>query len=172
MVLGLAGCEDLVVNVVQSRLLSKECDLLTFGLKASGNALEKDLDFRQDNEAYTLNAMYLTWIDKSEPAMLVPTFTMSGVKAMVGDNEVVSGKTAISFADDFDFTVVAENGDTRTWRVSLNCPQINTELPVLKFTPDGGDIYSKDYEVETAIELYSPLTKEGWWNTSGGRERC
>lgn len=76
-VLGATGCEDLVVNVVQSRLLSKECDLLTFGLKASGNSLEKDIDFGFDKEERTLKAMYLKWIDKSEPAMLVPTFTMT-----------------------------------------------------------------------------------------------
>lgn len=166
-VLGAEGCENLVINVSQEKFRSPDCDLLSFELKSSGNSLDKNLTFRLDKDERTLDAMYLTWIDKQDPEMLIPTFTMTGEKAMVGEQVVISGETAISFADDFDLVVVAENGDRKTYRVSLNCPQINRELPVLHMKPDW-EITDKENYVPTAIELYDKTpesTGEGWWDS-------
>lgn len=164
------GCAETTLKVTQRGTQNPACELRTFELKASGNALDKNVTFKIDNVRKELNAMYLTWIDKTAPEMLIPTFTMTGVKAMIGDKEVVSGQTPVSFAEDFDLVVVGKNGDTQSYRISLNCPQINTELPVLKFTPDY-EITSKDDYVKTAIELYSPHTKDGWYSTAGGDEK-
>lgn len=158
------GCNDIEISVAQERFQGR-CDLLTFGIGRSKNNLANDIVFDFDKEKRTLSAMYLKWIDNAEPAMLVPTFTTNGARVLVDDVPVVSGETKISFAGDVSLVVVAENGDTRTYTVSLNCPQINTELPVLRMQPDR-EITSKDDYVDTAIKLYSPHTAEGWWDSA------
>ena len=53
--------------------------------------------------------------------MLIPEFVTDGETVLVNGQPVVSGQTAISFADDFDLVVKAENGDENTYRVSFNC---------------------------------------------------
>ena len=157
-------CETVEITVKQSKVERADCDLLTFGIDAAKNGLEKNILFDFDQENRTLSGKYLKWIDKDEPAMLVPTFSTNGKEVLVGDVPIVSGQTAVSFAEDVSLVVVAENGDTKTYTISLNCPQINTELPVLRMQPDY-EITSKDDYVPTAIELYSPHTTEGWWNS-------
>ena len=99
--------------------------------------------------------------------MLIPEFEATG-KVFVGSQEVVSGKTAISFADDFVITVKADDGTSLDYNVVLNCPQINRELPVLHFRPDKL-INSKDNYVDTYIELYDKTpdsSGEGWWDSA------
>lgn len=167
-VLRAGECEDLVLELVQSAQKNADCELLSFEIKADGNGLRKDIRFEIDNNTLTLDAKYLYWIEKESPEMLIPTFTIKGRKVFVGDQEMVSGATAISFADDFDLFVWAENGDIKTYRVSLNCPQINRELPVLHIKPDML-INNKEYYVQTYINLYDKTpesTGEGWWDSA------
>ena len=80
---------------------------------------------------------------------------------------VVSGETKISLAEDVELEVVAESGDRKVYTVTLNCPQINTELAVLHMQP-ASEIVGKENYVDTRIELFdktSGATGEGWWNT-------
>lgn len=164
-VLSAPGCKDVQVTVIQAAAdQSGACDLLTFRIEGYRNGLDHDILFDFDKNNRRLNALYLKWIDHEEPAQMIPTFTTNGKRVLVDDAPVVSNETKISFAEDISFVVVAENGDSKTYTISLNCPQINTELPVLHMRPDS-PITGKDSYVPTAIELYSPSTAEGGWNS-------
>lgn len=94
-----------------------------------------DLAFTFDKNARTLKAMYLKWIEGANPEMMIPTFTHNGEKVLVDGVPVVSGETKISLAEDVELEVVAESGDRKVYTVTLNCPQINTELAVLHMQP-------------------------------------
>lgn len=146
---------------------SDDCELLSFSVAGNLNGLEKNLNFTYDGDTKTFSSMYLKWIDRDEPEMMIPNFETNGAKVLVNGNEVVSGKTKLSFADDFIMTVVAESGIKNEYKISLNCPQINRELAVLHFKPEV-EITSKDDYVDTEIQLYDKTpgsTGEGWWNS-------
>lgn len=162
-------CEDVVIDVTQDhRILSTDKEMTSFSLKQSGNTnLTGDIAFDYDEQTKTYSAMYLRWIEGENPEMLIPSFETNGETVQVNGKDVVSDKTRISFADDFTVTVVAEDGSTNEYHVVFNCPQINTELPVLHMKPDYL-ISSKDNYVDTHIELYdktSESTGEGWWDS-------
>lgn len=142
--------------------LKSTCNLTSLKLKASDNGLSKDVVFTLDKKSGTYSAMYLKWIAKDNPEMLVPVFTTDGESVWCGDQKVVSGKTAVAFADDFVLTVKAENGDKKEYSVSFNCPQINTELPVLRLQPETG-IVSRDTYVKTKLDIYRSGSDEGVW---------
>lgn len=142
--------------------LESTCNLTSLKLKASDNGLPKDIVFTLDKKSGTYSAMYLKWIAKDNPEMLIPVFTTDGESVWCGDQKVVSGKTLVSFADDFVLTVKAENGDKKEYSVSFNCPQINTELPVLRLQPETG-IVSRDAYVKTKLDIYRSGSAEGVW---------
>ena len=163
------GCDDAVITVTQDhRVFSSEKALNSLSIKKSKNpALKNDITFTCDPQTKTFSAMYLKWIDAEKPEMLKPTFEFEGIAVLVGETELQSEKTAVSFAEDFKIAVKAEDGSVIEYTVSLNCPQINTELPVLHMKPDQL-ISGKSTYVQTAIELYDKTpgsTGEGWWNS-------
>lgn len=161
------NAETVLVEVVQEGLKSNACDLLSFSINGNVNGLNTDLKFKYDERANTFSAMYLKWIDRNEPEMMIPDFKINGSKVLVNGNEIVSGETKLSFADDFTIIVEAESGKTKEYKISLNCPQINRELAVLHFKPER-EITDKDNYVDTEIELYDKTpeaTGDGWWNS-------
>ena len=163
-------CEPVTIEVTQDhRILATDKEMTSFSLKKSKNSgLANDIAFKYDEKTRTFSAMYLKWIDGDEPEMLVPTFETDGESVQVNGMDVVSDKTAISFAEDFTVTVVAEDGSTADYNIIFNCPQINTELPVLHMKPDYL-ISSKDNYVDTYIQLYDKTpesTGEGWWDSA------
>ena len=169
-VLSAAECDPVTIEVTQDhRVLSSEKELNTISLKKAKNSgLAKDVTFSFDSKTNTFSAKYLKWIEGSNPEMLVPEFDMEGVSVMVNGQEVESGKTALSFAEDFTISIAAEDGSVIEYKVTFNCPQINTELPVLHMKPDYL-INSKDNYVQTYIELYDKTpesTGEGWWDSA------
>lgn len=163
-------CDPVTIEVTQDhRILATDKEMTSFSLKKSKNSgLANDIVFKYDEKTRTFSAMYLKWIDGDEPEMLVPTFETDGESVQVNGMDVVSDKTAISFAEDFTVTVVAEDGSTADYNIIFNCPQINTELPVLHMKPDYL-ISSKDNYVDTYIQLYDKTaesTGEGWWDSA------
>ena len=163
-------CEAVTIEVIQDhRILATDKEMTSFSLKKSKNScLANDIVFKYDEQTRTFSAMYLKWIDGDEPEMLVPEFETDGVTVMVYGEEIVSGKTKVSFTEDFTITVVAEDGSTADYNITFNCPQINTELPVLHMKPDYL-ISSKDNYVDTYIQLYDKTpesTGEGWWDSA------
>ena len=160
-------CEPVTIEVTQDhRILATDKEMTSFSLKKSKNSgLANDIAFKYDEQTRTFSAMYLKWIDGDEPEMLVPTFETDGESVQVNGMDV---KTAISFAEDFTVTVVAEDGSSADYNIIFNCPQINTELPVLHMKPDYL-ISSKDNYVDTYIQLYDKTaesTGEGWWDSA------
>lgn len=169
-VLSAEACDDVVITVTQDhRVLSDEKEMTGLTLKMSKNtALKSDVTFKYDAETKTFSAMYLKWMEAENPEMLIPEFESKGVGVFVGDVEVISGKTAISFAEDFTISAKAEDGSTIDYKVVFNCPQINTELAVLHMRPDEL-IRGKEEYVDTYIELYDKSegsTSEGWWDSA------
>ena len=169
-VLSAAECDPVTIEVTQDhRVLSSEKELRLLSLKKAKNSgLTKDIVFAYDSKTNTFSAKYLKWITGNNPEMLVPEFDMEGVSVMVNGQEVESGKTALSFAEDFTVSIAAEDGSVIEYKVTFNCPQINTELPVLHMKPDYL-INSKDNYVQTYIELYDKTpesTGEGWWDSA------
>lgn len=163
-------CDPVTIEVTQDhRILATDKEMTSFSLKKSKNSgLVNDIVFKYDEQTRTFSAMYLKWIDGDEPEMLVPTFETDGESVQVNGMDVVSDKTAISFAEDFTVTVVAEDGSSADYNIIFNCPQINTELPVLHMKPDYL-ISSKDNYVDTYIQLYDKTpesTGEGWWDSA------
>lgn len=162
------GADDVIVTLVQEGgLKNRDCDLLSFSIDGSLNGLGSAIEFDFDKDRRTLDAMYLKWIEKDDPQMLIPVFESTGETVYADGQEIVSGETPVSFAEDVTITVEAESGDTKDYVVSLNCPQINRELAVLHFKP-AEEIVSKDDYVDTEIELYDKTpgsTGEGWWNS-------
>lgn len=163
------GCDDAVITVTQDhRVFSSEKALNSLSIKKSKNpALKNDITFTFDPQTKTFSAMYLKWIDAEKPEMLKPTFEYEGETVLVGETVLQSEKTAVSFAEDFKIAVKAEDGSIIEYTVSLNCPQINTELPVLHMKPDQL-ISGKSTYVNTSIELYDKTpgsTGEGWWDS-------
>lgn len=164
------GCEAAVITVTQDhRVFSSEKSLKSLAIKKAKNtALKSDINFTYDAQTKTFSAMYLKWIDAEKPEMLKPTFEYEGETVLVGETVLQSEKTAVSFAEDFKIAVKAEDGSIIEYTVSLNCPQINTELPVLHMKPDQL-INSKSTYVQTYIELYDKTpgsTGEGWWDSA------
>lgn len=162
-------CTDVIVTITQEAYVYRDPtrELLSFSIKKQ-NGIASDISFTLNKTDKTLTAKYLKWIEKENPEMLVPTFTFKGEKVMVGETELVSGKTEINFADDFDLEVFAENGERDTYRVSINCPQINRELPVLHIRPDSRITSDKVNYTDTYIELYDKTptsTGTGWWDS-------
>ncbi len=163
-----AECEPVEIVVTQLERLDDACELLSFAIERGKNPdLTKTIEFRFDTKAASLDAMYLKWIEGAEPEMMIPTFEFEGARATVDGREIVSGVTPLSFADDVTLDIEAQNGDRKSYRISLNCPQINRELAVLHVRPSSL-ISGKEYYVQTAIELYDKTpgaTGGGWWNT-------
>lgn len=164
-ILTFASCSKKEPEKEPEQPKSETCDLLTFTLPKAGNGLTSDLKFRVSNKGQ-VTAKYLVWIDGEKPDMMIPEFTTNGVSVSVDGEKIVSGETPLSFASPFTLTVTAENGDKKEYTVDLNCPQINTELPVLRLDIAASAITSKDVYTQINAELYSPHTTEGWWKTT------
>lgn len=165
-VLSAPECESRSLVVRQEREKASTNSLTALILKAAPNSLSQDLVFSYDEATKTFSAKYLKWIDKAQPEMLIPEFVTDGETVLVNGQPVVSGQTAISFADDFDLVVKAENGDENTYRVSFNCPQINTELPVIRIHIPVSNITDKKTYRKTKFDIYRPGSDEGRWSAT------
>ena len=163
-------CESQILNITQERKKSGTNSLVSFVIKADANGLEKDVAFTLDEKTKTYSSMYLKWIDKQEPQMLVPTFETDGQSVSVNGQSIVSGESAISFADDFEIVVKAENGEENIYKLSFNCPQINTELPVMRIHIPASEITSKETYKKTKLDLYRPGSQEGMWSSQSNEE--
>lgn len=165
-VLSAPECESRNLVVKQERKKASTNSLSSLVLKAAPNSLSQDLVFSYDEATKTFSAKYLKWIDKAQPEMLIPEFVTDGETVLVNGQPVVSGQTAISFADDFDLVVKAENGDENTYRVSFNCPQINTELPVIRIHIPVSSITDKKTYRKTKFDIYRSGSDEGRWTAA------
>lgn len=136
-------------------------------LETSLNVLKKNVSFVLNNDNSTYSAKYLYWISSDQPELFIPTFTSNGKVYLKNGTEIISGQTKISLAEDLSITVKMPSGDVYEYIVSLNCPQINGELPVLHMKPERL-IKDRENYVDTHIELFDKTkhsTGEGWWDS-------
>ncbi len=137
-------------------------------LETSNNkGLKETVRFFYDSDTRTYSGHCLKWIESDTPDQFVPTFQSKGKVTLEDGKELISGKTVISLAKDIRIKVTLPSGNTEQYTVSLNCPQINNELPVLHMKPEKL-IADKENYVDTEIELFdktSQSTGEGWWNS-------
>lgn len=164
-----AECEPFEIVLTQAERLDDTCELIALSIKSENNpSLNKTIDFTLDKKTSKLDAIYLKWIEGADPEMMIPSIEFEGARALIDGQEVTSGVTPISFAEDLTLEIEAQNGDRKSYTVSLNCPQINRELPVLHMQPSAL-ITGKSTYVQTSIELYDKTpssTGSGWWNTA------
>lgn len=164
-------CKDVTVTLTQEGcdpMGSPDCRLVSLKLDKVLNGLESDVEFKLDNLGRTFTAKYLKWIERSDPQMFVLTFETTGKSVSAGGKTVISGETRLSLAERVSLVITAESGTKSEYFIDLNCPQINTELPVLRLQPDS-EINSTEIYVQTTATLYSPHTSNGWWSPENGK---
>lgn len=162
--IGMQGSSEYQIRIRQESSANVLNDLK---LETSLNPLKEAIKFAFEESTSTYTAKYLYWIASERPEYLIPTFSSNG-KVFLNGNEIISGQTKISFAEDLPIKVEMPSGDIYEFTISLNCPQINRELPVLHMKPERL-IADKDNYVDTYIELFDKTaqsTGEGWWNSA------
>lgn len=164
-----ANDEPVLGDIIQPDEEEKEPEaarLLTFAIERKNNpSLVRDIVFTHSVKTDNFDATYLKWIDNDSPEMLVPTIEFAGCRVTLNDIEVISGVTPLSFAEDITVVVEGADNDSREYIISLNCPQINTELPVMHLQPEQA-INSKDNYVKSYLTLYDSSTHEGRWTVN------
>lgn len=131
--------------------------LISFDLLKENNSfLESDIHFEADTLGDTIifNAHYLKWID-SKPVSFKPSFSYKGKKLFFNGIEAVSGVTEVSFTDDILYTFEGSKKNDKIYIIRFICPQVNSELPVIRFGINSDDITSKESYITTSIEIYS-----------------
>lgn len=149
----------------QPEPLDASCELLSLKATASDGS---SIIFAFNGRSDTFHAKWLTWIEGTDPELFTLTFETNGKAVRFGGKALENGVSKISLSDVADLVVEAESGDTRTYHVSLNCPQINRELPLLRIRPEKA-ITSKEEYVDAIVDLSSPFTESGWWSEEDGK---
>lgn len=162
--LTMQGQEDKKVRLRQESMANV---LNSLSLEASLNSLKETVVFTKNDDGSVFSAKYLYWIGSDKPEMFIPTFISDGKVMLKDGNEIISGQTKIALDKDLPVEVHMPSGEIYEVTLSLNCPQINGELPVLHMKPDRM-IQDKENYVDTHIELFDKTansTGEGWWDS-------
>ena len=121
------SCTNIKVEIPKKEK-SETCNLLSFRVDEKKNPLDHTIDFEIDHEQLTVTGTYLSMSGNQLPGLLIPSFTTNGKSSMVNNDTIVkSDTTMISFAAPFSFTVVAENGDSKTYTVTLEVEELKKE---------------------------------------------
>ena len=152
-----ASCSENSVKNVQPSLISFEIS------KANNKGIDKTITFEYDEDQACYRGLYLKWIDKDNPDVFIPSFNYDGDRFTINGAAVVSGETSLSFTGDLLCTVYSGN-EKRNYKVSLVCPQINNELPVLRIDLNASDIKEEYTWLETKLMLYDAANNDMRWN--------
>lgn len=144
------------------------CELQSLRIEAGRNNMNLSINFNINSTAGTATATVTKWIAKTDPEFFIPTFTHNGEQALVNGEPIESTRTKLSFAEEFSLVIVAESGKAKTYTVNLICPQINTELPVLRLEPERA-VTDKENYVKTTLTMYSAKIPSGWWSEADGK---
>lgn len=128
--------------------------LIFFELNKEYNpSIDESIIFPIDSANIYLEAKYLKWIEGDKPELFIPSFVFKGEKLLLNGVEAESGKTPVSFADDVVCEIHSQ-GLIKRYVLSLICPQINTELPVMNFSVPADSIKDKEHYIETPFVFY------------------
>lgn len=115
--------------------------------------LEDDIVFSIDSTQTFCEEKYLMWIEDGKPEFLIPSFEYKGERILLNGIEAESGKTLVSFANDV-ICEIHSRDQVKQYHISLICPQINTELPVMRFSVPADSIKDKEHYIETPFVFY------------------
>lgn len=140
------------------------CEISSFSLPASSNSfLDKDIVFEKDSTSNELIAYYLKWIDAPIPQVrFIPSFTFDGMSLLLNGKEIVSGQDEVDFSSDLSI-IVKSKSKTKEHKIRLICPQINTEIPIIRIAANVDSITREEYTSAKAV-LYNPETGQYEWD--------
>ncbi len=136
--------------------------------RANIPGLTGNVDFKIDQEAKTITATILKWIDMPDADQFVPTFTVAkDMKVSVNGQGQESGVSSLSFKDELIYSVAYTGGGTaEEYKVKLMCPQVNATLPVMRFSVNLGTITSKTEYRQSKLEIAGNGISQGLWTYS------
>ena len=146
--------------------LSSENTINLFYLrKISNQGLSEEVSFTVDEQKREITGSILKWIDSQTPSKLIAEFEKADASLVTvnGINQV-SGLTVNDFRQTLNYTVKAENGNEKTYKVRIICPQINGSLPVIRINAID-PILSGDIYVKANLQLVGNGITEGLWNS-------
>lgn len=147
--------------------INEDCYLLSFEILNDKNKIEESIHFTAQTDTLQYSGSYLKWISGDKPDLMIPSFAFKGNKVLLNGVEVISGVTEVSFADDVVCEIIGERGTVvKKYVISLTCPQINKELPVLRLNIDSKDIVSKEEYLQAEALLYDH--SDTTWHYSDG----
>ena len=133
--------------------------------KISNQGLSEEVSFTVDEQKREITGSILKWIDSQTPSKLIAEFEKADVSSVTvnGINQV-SGITVNDFSQTLNYTVKAENGSEKTYKVRIICPQINGSLPVIRINAND-PIFSGDIYTKANLQLIGNGITEGLWNS-------
>ena len=154
-IIGIASCTD---DIYDDGTFTK------FSIKKSLNPkLSQDIEFEIDHKNLTIEGVYLRWIESYYPSQLVVSFESPGLIVESGGVKIQNGKSAIDFDQPVQLTIILGDNSSRTYTVTLICPQINATLPILRIETDG-PVRDKVNYVKARLEIVGNSINEGLWN--------
>ncbi|NDW19671.1 hypothetical protein D0T53_12230 [Dysgonomonas sp. 216] len=92
--------------------LGSDNKITSYTIEASKNGLSANIEgiINDETKTITLGSKVPAYKD------LIATFTSEG-DAYIGYIKQTSGKTAVNFAEEISYNIIAENGDTRTYKI-------------------------------------------------------
>lgn len=146
------------------------CPLDSFRLLAKDNPIGTDIEFVYHQDCHSYIGSYLNWIESADSLSFIPTFEVNGGTAYMNNMQLVSGQSHINFQKDITIEV-RNNTNIEKYRVSLICPQINSELPLIHIHCKPDSIKSKEDYILVGVDLYNPDYMNCIW-TSQLKEEC
>ena len=105
-------------------------------------------------------------VERQKAAVEAARAELARATTNLQDTELFAPQDGVVLTRVHEIGAVVQGGQT-VYTVTLNCPQINTELAVLHMQP-ASEIVDKENYVDTRIELFDKTpgaTGSGWWNT-------
>ena len=131
-------------------------EIHSFSFQKSNNPkLVGDVNFTVDQSSKTITGYIDTWIDSTDPDQFKANFTTTtGATVYVGNQVQVSGTTINTFEEgQLKYTVKLSEDVKSEYTVIVLCPQIMTELPVMRFSVNLSAITSKEVYNKTKLEI-------------------
>lgn len=152
-------------TVTATLLKGTENAITAFKLKIANNkGLPEDIAFVIDEPKAEITGTILRWIDSETPSKLVADFETKGKSVTINGTDQLSGITINDFKEPLHYTVTAENGTEKDYKLRIICPQINASLPIIRMNADA-PIVSGDVYVKANLQLIGNGITEGIWNS-------
>lgn len=149
------GNEDDDTLLPPEKSSAKEISSFTLRINSGGKSVNVVGLINQKNSTIELKPISKLWIDNLDAAQA--SFVTTGKTVKVGDVVQENNVSKNDFSKDLIYTVLAEDGSTRDYTVSVRSPQ-TTGLPVVKIDIENGVEITEKTEsyYTTAISIIDP----------------